>query len=55
MGGVKLDDDLHKIIKDKLKQLSFRIEYKDAKGFVDKAVYRFLVDLGFLKEEKSKK
>ena len=54
MGGVKLDDDLHKIIRDKLQILDFKIEYKDAKGFVDKAVYWFLMEKKLLKRSLKK-
>lgn len=54
MGVVKLDDDLHQIIKDKLNQLSFKIEYKDTKGFVDKAVYKFLLEKKIIKGDERK-
>lgn len=54
MGAVKLDDDLHEIIKDNLSILKFRVEYKDAKGFVDKAAYKLLVREGLIKEKAKK-
>jgi len=55
MGTVKLNDKLHSIIKDNLNILAFQIEYKDAKGFVDKAVYNLLLEEKLIKKEVKKK
>jgi hypothetical protein len=52
MGVVKLDDDLHQVIKDNLNKLDFKIEYRDAKGVVDKAVYKFLLEINAIKKRK---
>jgi len=54
MVTTKLDDDLHKIIKNNLSILKFRIEYRDVKGFVDKAVYKLLLEKGAVKEDDKK-
>ncbi len=54
MVTTKLDNDLHQIIKDKLEILKFRIEYRDIKGFVDKAVYNLLLEKKLIKEGKKK-
>lgn len=51
MVTTKLDDDLHQIIKDKLNQLEFKIKYRDVKGFVDKAVYKLLIEIKAIKEK----
>ena len=50
MVTTKLDDGLHQIIKDNLNILKFRVDYRDVKGFVDKAVYKLLVEKGLIKE-----
>lgn len=54
MVTTKLDDDLHQIIKEKLKILKFRVTYRDVKGFVDKAVYKLLLEEKIIKEGKIK-
>ena len=53
MGTVKIDDELHEIIKNSLKDIKFRIDNKDVKGFVDKAVYKLLLEKKLLKEGKN--
>ena len=49
MVTTKLDDELHKIIKDNLNILKFRTTYRDVKGFVDKAVYELLLEEGYIR------
>lgn len=54
MVTTKLNDKLHQIIKDNLNILEFELEYRDVKGFVDKAVYKLLVEKKLIKGEVNK-
>lgn len=52
MGVVRLEEQMHELIKNNLKNLKFRVDYKDVKGFVDKAVYNLLFNEKIIKEVK---